>query len=93
MSIKKLENSGVLQILLFLYERGKTKVTDIKIAASSGTVYRALDTLCELELITEERKPPFTRYIELTEKGQTVGRRLDEIKAILEDKRNHPTKN
>lgn len=37
-SIKNLENSGVLQILLFLHERGKTKVTDIEVDASSGTV-------------------------------------------------------
>jgi DNA-binding PadR family transcriptional regulator len=93
MSIKKFENSGVLQILLFLYENGKTKVTDIKIQASSGTVYRALNTLGKLGLITEERKPPFTRYIELTEDGQAVGKRLAEIKTVLEAKRNRPTEN
>jgi len=60
-SIKQLENSGVLQILLFLHERGKTKVTDIDVDASSGTVYRALNTLAKLELIDEERIRPYTR--------------------------------
>lgn len=92
MSIKRFENSGVLQILLFLYENGKTKVTDIKIEASSGTVYRALNTLGKLELITEERKPPFTRYIDLTDDGQAVGKKLAEIKAVLEANRNRPPK-
>ena len=59
-SIKNLENSGVLQILLFLHEKGKTKVTDIEVDASSGTVYRALNTLTKLELIDEERIRPYT---------------------------------
>ena len=86
-SIKKLENNGALQLLLFLHKHGKTKVTDIKIEASSGTLYRALKTLAELELIDEERRPPFMRYIQLTGDGEATAKKLAEIEAILEAKK------
>jgi DNA-binding PadR family transcriptional regulator len=86
-SIKKLENNGALQLLLFLHEHGKTRVTDIKIEASSGTLYRALKTLAELELIDEERKPPFMRYIQLTGDGEAIAKRLAEMEVILEAKK------
>jgi DNA-binding PadR family transcriptional regulator len=85
--IKELENNGALQMLLFLYERGKTKITDIKIDASSGTVYRALNTLARLELVDEERVRPYTRYIQLTGDGEEVAGKLKEINDILEAKR------
>jgi len=91
-SIKKLENSAVLQILLFLHKRGKIKVTDIDVTASSGTVYRALNTLGRLELIDEERKPPFTRYIQLTGDGEAIAQKLEEIDAILEAKKEREAK-
>jgi DNA-binding PadR family transcriptional regulator len=85
--IKQLESNGTLQILLFLHETGKTKVTDIKIDASSGTVYRALNTLAKLELIDEERIRPYTRYIQLTGDGKAIGQKLKEISDVLEAKR------
>ena len=86
-SIKQMENSGILQILLFLYERGKTRVTDIDIEASSGTLYRALNTLSKLELIDEERVRPFTRYIQLTGDGKAIAKKTAEINAILDAKK------
>ena len=85
--IKELESNGALQILLFLHERGKTKVTDIKIDASSGTLYRALNTLARLELIDEERVRPYTRYIQLTGDGEAIAKRLKEVADILQAKR------
>lgn len=86
-SIKKLENKGALQLLIFLHDHGKTKVTDIKIDASSGTLYRAFKTLADLELIDEERKPPFMRYIQLTGDGEATAKKLAEIETILEAKK------
>jgi DNA-binding PadR family transcriptional regulator len=82
-SIKELENSGALQILLFLFEHGKSRVTDIQIEASSGTIYRALNKLAKLELIDEERKPPYTRYIQLTGDGEAIGKSISQIKKVL----------
>jgi DNA-binding PadR family transcriptional regulator len=85
--IKQLESNGVLQIILFLFEKGKTKVTDIDVDASSGTLYRALNTLAKLELVDEERIRPYTRYIQLTGDGEAIGEKLKEISDVLEAKR------
>ncbi|MCW4018016.1 MAG: hypothetical protein NWF00_04970 [Candidatus Bathyarchaeota archaeon] len=87
MSIKDLENAAVLQILLFLHEKGKNKVTDIDVTASTPTIYKALNTLARLELIDEERKPPFTRYIQLTGDGKKIAEKIAEIQAVLKAKK------
>lgn len=87
--IKQLENTGVLQTLLFLGEKGKTKITDIPLGGSKTTLYRALNILTKLELIDEERRKPFTRYIQLTDDGETIAKKLSEINTTLEAKRDH----
>lgn len=88
MSLKVLESRGVLQTLLFLLERaGKTKVTEIDINASTSTLYHALSILSKLELIEEERVPPFTRYLKLTPKGEAIAKNLKEINKILKAKK------
>lgn len=85
--IKQLENKAILQLLLFLFQHGKTKVTDIEIDASSGTLYRALNKLAKLELIDEERKRPYTRYIQLTGDGKAIAEKLKEINMVLKAKK------
>ncbi len=85
--IRQLEHKAALPLLLFLLEHGKTKVTDIRIDASSGTLYRALDMLGKLEPVDEERRPPFTRYIQLTGDDETIAQKLSEINAVLEAKK------
>jgi len=87
MMIKQLENKAMLQLLMFLLEHGKTKITDIEIEASSGTLYRALNTLAKMELIDEERRPPYTRYIQLTGDGKAIAEKLQEINTVLEAKK------
>jgi predicted transcriptional regulator len=87
MTIKDLENKGELQLLIFLLENGKTKITDIKIDVAKSTVYHALDALSSIELIEEERTPPYTRYIQLTGDGKVVAKKLSEIAQILQAKR------
>ncbi len=87
MQIRKLENRAAMEILLFLFECGKSKLTDIDIEASNTSLYRALVILAKLELIAEERKPPYTRYILLTKDGTEVAKRLQEIETILQAKR------
>jgi predicted transcriptional regulator len=76
-----------MQILLFLSENGKTKLTDIDIEASKSSLYRALTILMKWELIREERVRPYTRYIVLTDDGKTVAKKLGEIESILKTKR------
>jgi DNA-binding PadR family transcriptional regulator len=92
MSIKEMENRGVLQILLFLHIKGKTKVTDINIDASSGTIYTALSRLARLELIDEERQRPYTRYIQLTGDGKAIAKKIEEIDAVLKAKRDRQSR-
>jgi predicted transcriptional regulator len=76
-----------MQILLFLDEYGKAKLTDIDIEASKGSLYRALTILMKWELIREERVRPYTRYIVLTNNGTKVAKKLGEIESILKDAR------
>lgn len=81
--IRHLENRATLQILLFLSENGKTKLTDIDIEASKSSLYRALTILMKWELIREERVRPYTRYIVLTDNGKMVAKKLEEMESIL----------
>jgi predicted transcriptional regulator len=81
--IRHLENRATLQILLFLSENGKTKLTDIDIEASKSSLYRALTILMKWELIREERVRPYTRYIVLTDNGTKAAKKLGEIESIL----------
>ena len=81
--IRHLENRAALQILLFLDDYGKAKLTDIDIEASKSSLYRALTILMKWELIREERVRPYTRYILLTDDGKKVAKKLGEIESIL----------
>jgi len=83
MLIRHFENRATVQILLFLNENGKTKLTDIDIEASKTSLYRALAILMKWELIKEERVRPYTRYILLTDDGKKVAKKLGEIESIL----------
>lgn len=85
--IRHLENRAALQILLFLDEYGKAKLTDIDIEASKTSLYRALTILIKWELIREERVRPYTRYIVLTDAGKMVAKKLGEIESILKTQR------
>ena len=89
MSIKELESNGELQLLVFLLKNGKTKITDITLSGSTSTLYHALKILSELELIEEERKKPYTRYIKLTETGAAIAKKLAEINTLLDAKKAH----
>lgn len=92
MTIKELENTGTLQLLLFLHKNGKTKITDIPLEGSKTTLYRALNLLARMELIDEERQKPYTRYIQLTRDGEAIAKKIEEIEAILEAKKEREAK-
>jgi hypothetical protein len=85
---EELETKGALQLLLFLQNAGKeVKITDIKINAAQNTLYHALETLLQLDLADETRVPPYTRYIKLTDEGKAIAKKLKEIDAILQAKK------
>ncbi len=86
MNVAELEAVGNLQLLLFLYPDKRVKMTDITIKVSKGTLYHALNNLLRLELVSEERVPPTTRFIKLTEQGQKVAEKISGIEKILQAK-------
>ena len=86
MNVADLEAAGNLQLLLFLYPNKRVKISDIGIKASRTTLYRSLDNLLKLELISEERVPPYTRFIKLTNHGQKIAEKIFEMEKILQAK-------
>ncbi|MGD6850438.1 MAG: hypothetical protein ACQCN6_00080 [Candidatus Bathyarchaeia archaeon] len=89
MDITDLEATGDLQLLLFLYPNKRAKISDINIKASRSTLYNVLETLSRLELIDEERVPPYTRYIKLTSDGQKMAEKVFEMEKIFQAKQSH----
>ena len=84
----KLEKRGVIEVLLYLREKGKASRTDLRdnVEPVLETIYKTtLPTLKRLSLIQEKkkRKFPFTVEIFLTEKGKKVAEKLSEIEGLL----------
>ncbi len=92
MLIRELENRAVLQLLLFLHKRGRTKLTSIDIDASQTSLYRGLNILGKMELIDEDRTPPAMRYLFLTGDGEAIAKKIEEIESILEAKNEREAK-
>jgi DNA-binding MarR family transcriptional regulator len=86
MGVSDLESAGNLQLLLFLYPNKRVKMADITIDVSKATVYRALGNLLQLGLVSEERVPPYTRFIKLTPQGQKVAEKISDIEKTLQTK-------
>lgn len=86
MNVAELEAVGNLQLLLFLYPDKRVKMTDITIKVSKGTLYHALNNLLRLQLVSEERVPPTTRFIKLTPQGQKAAEKISAIEKILQTK-------
>lgn len=86
-TLNQLEKTTALQILDYLYENKESMRSQIEkhIRGSSSTIGSSLVVLGELGLLEERREPPFTRYISLSNKGQEVGKRINEIKKLLEN--------
>jgi DNA-binding PadR family transcriptional regulator len=84
MSVADLEAAGNLQFLLFLYPNKRIKISDIDIKGSRTTLYSALGNLLRLGLVSEERVPPYTRFIKLTEQGQKVAEKISDMEKILQ---------
>lgn len=78
-----------IEILLALEKKGgKLNISDLAdyVKGSYTTIYKSVDNLKQLGLL-EERKAdrfPFTRIIELTEKGRKVAEYLEEIRKIVQ---------
>jgi len=78
------EKSKAIDIIILLIEEETTTLTNlIKIVGgSTGTVYDRLDELSEANIITIKKKNkfPFTRTVQLTEKGKDIAAKLRRIR-------------
>jgi DNA-binding HxlR family transcriptional regulator len=84
--ISKVLQIPSVRLLLFIYEKGEVRYTDLtRLIASRGTLSINLKALEKEELVKRRvvTTKPIQTYYSLTEKGQKVAKRLSEIKDIL----------
>ena len=75
-----------VRILLFLYEKGEVRYTDLsKLIPSRGTLSDNLKGLEEEGLIQRKVVPsrPIESYYSLSEKGQEVAKRFNEVQEMM----------
>ena len=83
MKISSILGIPSVRILLFIYGKGEVRYTDLtKLIASRGTLSANLKELEKEELVKRRvvTTKPIQTYYSLTEKGQEIARRLNEIK-------------
>ncbi len=89
--IQKFEKkSGVLRLILYLYEEGETMLSSIweGAAISIHQGYDSIDILKEFGLIKariDQSSYPPKNMISLTDKGRKVAKHLKEIEDILKE--------
>lgn len=75
-----------LKIMLYLAKQERAKLSDFKLDLQMGSaaVYRAIKTLYEYDIISEETEGP-ARYFSLTEKGKKIADLLMQIENLLKN--------
>lgn len=89
MELKSLEQTTLVQILMYLEEHKEAKMTELmkELKSSQHPIYTALRILKELKLIEEEiTSYPLRRLFTLTDRGVRVAGKLAEVEAILTEK-------
>nr|MDO8082841.1 helix-turn-helix transcriptional regulator [Candidatus Freyarchaeota archaeon] len=85
----RLEQTGAIQLLLYLYDKKKVKLSDVIIdqrgKISQAALYPAAKVLSDLGLITDVKtdRPP-RRFLSITPKGEHAVKKLEEFREILE---------
>ena len=90
MSIRALEQTAAIRMLLFLARQKKASIMELarNLDASNVAIYNAIKKLSEAGLVNDEYEDHFPRrrLISLTEKGRRVAELLAQIEAVLEEK-------
>ena len=90
MSLSDIEKRGALQVLAYLFKKGKATITELRrnIQASVSTIYTAINRLEKLNLIKrcESKSFPFSTFYELTPLGREVAELLARIEELLAGK-------
>lgn len=81
-----LQQKGTIEVLLYLIEKDKAIITNLKSVVGQTALYNALNKLLNEKLVEESREHPFNkRVIKMTTKGGKVALLLQEIEKILQD--------
>mgnify|MGYP000695746311 CR=1 FL=1 len=87
MSLMSLEKRGALQILAYLYKKGRSTITEFRknVKAATDTLYSSLELLGKMGLVkrVEEKEFPFSTFYELTPLGHEVAELLARIEELL----------
>ena len=86
MKISSMLQAPAIKILLFLYETGEARYTELAdLITSRGTLSVNLKELEEETLIQRRvvASRPIESYYSLSEKGHEVAKRFDEIKRLM----------
>ena len=84
--IKCLEDKHIISIIMFLFKNGRVKKSEIyRNVSYTATMVGKVDALEAMGLLTQEQKKyeNNTIYIELTERGQSVAKKLLDIESII----------
>jgi len=87
LSLRRILNSTVVNLLVYIYLHGLVRHRDLaRLVSSRGSLSLALNSLLDEGLVTREVNaehfPPQT-YYSVTERGRKVAARLEEIREIL----------
>jgi len=89
MSIKALEQTAAIRLLILLAREGKMPILKIRymLDASGSAIYNAIRKLSEAGLVHDEYEEHFPRrrLISLTPLGQRVAEHLIEIEKLLSE--------
>lgn len=90
MSVKVLEQTAAVRLLLLLARKGKMSMIEIRnsLEASNVAIYNAIKKLREAGLIDDKHEDrfPYRRLVELTPLGREVAELLARIEELLAEK-------
>ncbi len=82
---KELEKNNLFSILMFLYKDGPCIKSALYSKWNTSSLPLKISYLIELGLISEDQRrfENNTKYIDLTEKGKTVARKIAEMEILM----------
>ena len=84
---KELEKNNLFSILIYLYRNGRCMKSALYSISNTGSLPSKVEYLIELGLIVEDQRrfENNTKYIELTDKGMRIARRIADIEDLIND--------
>ncbi len=85
---KELERNNLFSILIYLYRNGRCLKSSLYDVSKTNTLPQKISFLIENGFIIEDHRrfENNSKYIELTEKGLKVARRISDIEDIINDR-------